>query len=81
MSRINSRDRNLSIVAITAAILLGLSIAGRAEADPSGHGGRGHGQPMPPVASSYDPAKSVVRDHRTPVGSSASPIPNAGKRQ
>ena len=77
MSRINSRDRNIRIVAVTATILLGLRIANRAEAEP--HGGRGAGHT--PVKSSYDPAKSVVRDHRTPVGHGASAIPNAGKRQ
>ncbi|HKO69571.1 MAG TPA: hypothetical protein VJV58_01435 [Bradyrhizobium sp.] len=75
MSRINSRDRNFRIVAITATILLGLTVG--AAAGGYGGGGRYH----KPVTSSYDPAKSVVRDHRTPVGSGASAIPNAGKRQ
>ena len=77
MSRINSRDRNVRIVAIAVTILFGLTVGAAAD----GGGYHGFGGHHKPVASSYDPAKSVVRDHRTPVGHGASAIPNAGKRQ
>ena len=77
MSRINSRDRNVRIVAITASILFGLTVGAAADGGGYNGGWRYH----KPVTSSYDPAKSVVRDHRTPVGHGASAIPNAGKRQ
>jgi len=77
MSRINSRDRHLRIVVLTATTLLGLTVGAAADSGGYGGGGRYH----KPVTSSYDPAKSVVRDHRTPVGHGASAIPNAGKRQ
>jgi len=74
MYPINSRDRNFRIVAIAATILVGLTAGAAA--------GGYHGPHVrPKVESSYDPAKSTVRDHRTPVGSGASAIPNAGKRQ
>ena len=84
MSRINSHDRNLRIVVTAATILLGLSIADTAEAfHPPPHNNRDHRgmAATPPGKGTIDPAKSVVRDHRTPVGSGASAIPNAGKRQ
>jgi len=77
MSRINSRDRNFRIVVTAATILVGLTVGAAADAGFYGGGWRYH----KPVTSSYDPAKSVVRDHRTPVGHGASAIPNAGKRQ
>ena len=74
MSSTNSRDRNLRIAAITTTILFGLTVGAAA--------GGYHGPYVPPpVKSSYDPSKSVIRDHRTPVGNGASAIPNAGKRQ
>ena len=61
MSRINSRDRNVRIVAITVTILSGLTVGAAAD----GGGYHGFGGHHKPVASSYDPAKSVVRDHRS----------------
>jgi hypothetical protein len=76
MSSINSRDRNFRIVAITTTILFGLTVGAAAGGSGYPVGGR-----HKPVTSSYDPAKSVVRDHRTPVGNGASAIPNAGRRQ
>jgi hypothetical protein len=80
MSLINSRDRNVRIVATAATILLGLSIASTAQADPHGGHGAGHN-----TASSYDPAKSVIRDHRKPAGNKpatngASAVPTGWQR-
>ena len=78
MSPINSRDQYVRIVATAATILFALTIGGAAEADP--HGGRGVGHTTP-VKSSYDPAKSIVRDHRTPAGHGASAIPTGTQRK
>jgi hypothetical protein len=79
MSQINSRDRNVRIVAATATVLFALSIGATAQARHGGPGATAH--PTPPVKSSYDPSKSVVRDHRTPAGSGASAIPAGTPRK
>jgi hypothetical protein len=75
MSRINSRDRYVRVAAAAATILFALTTIGAAGQAPAHHGHGGHGYTPPPVKSSYDPAKSVIRDHRTPAGSGASAIP------
>jgi hypothetical protein len=80
MTRENSRDRYIRTAVITTAMLLALTVGAAAQSH--GHGGHGgHGYTPPPVKSSYDPAKSVVRDHRTPAGSGASAIPAGTPRK
>jgi hypothetical protein len=77
MARENSRDRHVRVAAAAATILFALTIGAAAQS----HGHGGHGYTPPPVKSSYDPAKSVVRDHRTPAGSGASAIPAGTPRK
>ena len=79
MSSTNSRDRSLRIAVGAATILLALSIGGAAQAERHGGGGA-TAHPTPPVKSSYDPSKSVIRDHRTPAGYGASAIPAGDPR-
>lgn len=80
MSSTNSRDRSLRIVTAAATILFALSIGGAAQAERHGGGGA-TAHPTPPVKSSYDPSKSVIRDHRTPAGYGASAIPAGTPRK
>jgi hypothetical protein len=77
MARENSRDRYIRVAAAAATILFALTVGAAAQS----HGHGGHGYTPPPVKSSYDPAKSVVRDHRTPPGSGASAIPAGTPRK
>ena len=84
MARENSRDRYVRTAAIATAILLALSVGAEAQAHrPPSHNGRDHRGVVakPPAAKgTYNPANAKVRDHRTPVGSGASAIPNGGQR-
>jgi hypothetical protein len=85
MSLINSRDRNVRIVATAATILLGLTVV--AAADAGGYHGhaynnrdhRGEVAVSPAPKGTIDPGKAVVRDHRTSAGSGASAIPTGRK--
>jgi hypothetical protein len=82
MARENSRDRYVRTAAIATAILLALSVGAEAHHSPP-HNDRDHRGVVakPPAAKgTYNPANARVRDHRTPVGSGASAIPNGGQR-
>ena len=84
MARENSRDRYVRTAAIATAILLALSVGAEAQGHhPPPHNDRDHRGVVakPPAAKgTYNPASAKVRDHRTPVGSGASAIPNGGQR-
>ena len=83
MSRMNSRDRNLHIVAVTASILLGLTVGAAAGHNVSGNDREAR---KPPIAHAIkakpvDRATSIIRDHRNSTLSGGIGKPTGGKQK
>jgi hypothetical protein len=95
MSAIFSNIRTAHIVALTAVALSALTVGASAGGyhgsqhptplpPDSGYHGSQHPTPVPPpvpaVKSSYDPATSIIRDHRNrSAGNGTTSVPNGGQ--
>ena len=68
--------RTARLIALAAAVLSALTVGASA----GGYHGSHHPTPVPTVKSSYDPATSIIRDHRNhSAGNGATSVPNGGQ--
>ena len=87
MSRINSRDRNFHIVALTASILLGLTVGAAAGHNVSGNDRDHRGEVAKRSvfrgikAKPVDPATSIIHDHRNSTLAGGTGKPAGGKQK